>query len=161
MPTFTHAILQTPPQGRVTELISLVQNSTKACGHPLLTSTSFTGGTVPPQDVINLVDFILIHGNSQTPTTMSNLVDTVRKMSQQKPKPIMVNEDDQFNFNETSNNCEAVVSNHASWGYFDYCESDQKGNYIDGYQCPPTNWTINTQRKQDFFNYVQQITTGT
>jgi len=159
-PEFTQALLKPPPNGRITELIQLVQNSTQACGNRIFTGTSFTGGTVPPQEVIDLSDFILIHGNFQDPNSMTNLVQSVRNLTLKSPKPIVVNEDDHYDFNATSNNCEAVVTSHGSWGYYDACTAEQNGNYIDGYQCPPTNWGINTQRKQDFFNYVQQITTG-
>ena len=41
----------------------------------------------------------------------------------------------------------AAVGEYASWGYFDPGES----NYRDGYQCPPVNWGINTDRKRAFF----------
>jgi len=155
---YTHELLK-PPPGRITNLIQQIQSSMKQCHVPILVSTSFTGGTIPSQSVIDISDFILIHGNGQTSTSITNLINTIRKMSTTL-KPIVINEDDHYDFNFTSNNCQASVIDHTSWGYFDGCTSDQAGNYIDGYQCPPTNWTINTQRKQDFFNYVYQITTG-
>ena len=44
-------------------------------------------------------------------------------------------------------------SEHASWGYFDPGESD----YRDGYQSPPVDWGINTDRKRAFFARVREI----
>ena len=31
-------------------------------------------------------------------------------------------------------------------------------DYSDGYQCPPVNWGINTDRKREFFNTLKEIT---
>ncbi len=52
------------------------------------------------------------------------------------------------------NNLIAAVSEHASWGFLDRGVSD----YAEGYQRPPVNWGINTERKQAFFALVQEIT---
>jgi len=68
--------------------------------------------------------------------------------------PILFNEDDHFDFDKPDNNMVAAISKYASWGYFDPGES----NYVDGYQCPPVNWGINTERKRAFFNLVKQVT---
>jgi hypothetical protein len=48
----------------------------------------------------------------------------------------------------------AAVGEYASWGYFD----PGSNNYRDGYQCPPVNWGINTDRKKAFFSFLKQVT---
>jgi len=48
----------------------------------------------------------------------------------------------------------SALTNYASWGYFDPGEN----NYYDSYQSPPVNWSINTERKQRFFNKIKEIT---
>jgi len=68
--------------------------------------------------------------------------------------PILFNEDDHFLFDQPSNNLLAAISAYASWGYFDPGKSD----YSDGYQSPPVNWGINSERKKAFFSLVQEIT---
>jgi hypothetical protein len=70
------------------------------------------------------------------------------------PKPILFNEDDHFNFDQPTNNFIAAIGQYASWGYFD----PGAGDYGDGYQCPPVNWSINTERKRSFFRLVGEIT---
>jgi hypothetical protein len=52
------------------------------------------------------------------------------------------------------NNMIGAISEHASWGLLDKGVSD----YQDGYQRPPVNWGINTQRKKAFFRLVREIT---
>jgi len=71
-----------------------------------------------------------------------------------RPMPILFNEDDHFNFEQPVNNMRKALSVYASWGYFDPGLS----NYRDGYQCPPVNWGINTERKRAFFNLVKEVT---
>ena len=68
--------------------------------------------------------------------------------------PILFNEDDHFDFEKPMNNLLAAVAEYASWGFFDPGQS----NYQDGYQSPPVNWGINTERKRAFFGKVQEIT---
>ena len=68
--------------------------------------------------------------------------------------PILFNEDDHFDFDQPDNNMLAAVSEYASWGYFDPGESD----YRDGYQSPPVNWGINTDRKRSFFGLLRTVT---
>jgi hypothetical protein len=70
-----------------------------------------------------------------------------------RPIPILFNEDDHFNFDQEWNNFVAAISRYASWGYFDPGAND----YADGYQSPPVNWGLNTERKRDFFELAQEI----
>jgi hypothetical protein len=68
--------------------------------------------------------------------------------------PVLINEDDHFRFGDADNHLLAALSEYTSWGYFDPGKSD----YSDGYQCPPVNWGINTQRKREFFEKLKEIT---
>jgi hypothetical protein len=47
-----------------------------------------------------------------------------------------------------------ALEGYASWGYFDPGKSD----YSDGYQCPPVNWGISTDRKRAFFRLLKEVT---
>lgn len=58
-----------------------------------------------------------------------------------------------FDFDKPQNNFVAAVGEYAGWGYFDPGES----NYREGYQCPPVNWGLNTERKQAFFAKLKVI----
>jgi hypothetical protein len=54
------------------------------------------------------------------------------------------------------NNFIAAVSEHASWGYFDY---RMKGEGFDeGYQSMPVNWTSSSDRKRGFYKLCAEIT---
>ena len=48
----------------------------------------------------------------------------------------------------------AAVSEYCGWGYFD----PGKNNYVDGYQSPPVNWTLNTPTKKAFFEKLREVT---
>jgi len=82
------------------------------------------------------------------------MVRLTREVPGYRPMPILFNEDDHFDFDKPLNNMLAAVGEYASWGYFDPGES----NYVDGFQCPPTNWRINTDRKKAFFSKLKEIT---
>ncbi|MFA0783767.1 FG-GAP repeat domain-containing protein [Fervidibacter sacchari] len=135
---YDHAILKPP---RITELIRLAQERSH---HTIPVSVSFTGGALPPDEVLKAVDFVLLHGNGQTPERIRQMVQTVRAKLQAwgMPKPIVFNED-----GTDLRNMEAALSEGASWGYFDA----GRNNYRDGFQSPPTNWLINTPSKRAFF----------
>jgi hypothetical protein len=148
---YDHPILQ---PGRVHELIERVQRTTKD-GRRLLVSTSYGGGTVPKENVVRASDFLLIHGNGVSdPKRISEMVRQTREVKGYRPVPILFNEDDHFDFDKPENNFLAAVSEYCSWGYFD----PGKSNYVDGYQSPPVNWGINTERKRGFFQLCKKIT---
>jgi hypothetical protein len=147
---YDHAILK---QDRVHELIDLARKA--AGGGKLLMGTSYGGGTVPLPNVVKTSDFILIHGNGvKDPRRIGEMVRQTRQVDGYKPMPILFNEDDHFDFDKPSNNMMSAISEYASWGYFDPGASD----YKDGYQCPPVNWGINTERKKAFFGLLKQVT---
>ncbi len=151
---YDHAILQPP---RVHELITRAKSRTGKQGGRLLVSTSYGGGKVPDANVVESADFLLLHGNGVSdPQRLAEMVRKTRGVKGYEPKPILVNEDDHFNFDQASNNFVAATSEYCSWGYFDPGES----NYRDGYQCPPVNWGLNTERKQAFFALLKEIALG-
>lgn len=136
---YDHEILQPP---RVHELIRLARERGEGM---FLISTSFGGGTVPPDSVIEESDFILMHGNHQSSEKIHEMVKIVRKKTD---KPIVFNED-----STNIDNLEDAFKEGASWGYYD----QGKSNYWDGFQSPPTNWAINTDTKKAFFNKVAEL----
>lgn len=151
---YDHAILK--PQ-RIHELINVVKetSSQKGQGQRLLVGTSYGGGTIPTTNVVQVSDFLLIHGNGvKDPNRIAEMVELTRRVPAYRPMPILFNEDDHFEFDKPANNFLKAVGAYASWGYFDPGASD----YSDGYQCPPVNWGINTERKKAFFNLLKQVT---
>lgn len=150
---YDHAILK--PE-RVSELIRRVQQTTRD-GRRLLTSVSFGGGRVPRRAVMEAADFILIHGNGvKDAKAMAGFLAKVKTAAKGLTKPIVNNEDDHFDFDQPDNNFITSVREHVSWGYFD----PGKSIYRDGYQCPPANWGLNTERKRGFFGLLKQMTGG-
>ncbi|MEM2169970.1 MAG: VCBS repeat-containing protein, partial [Candidatus Bathyarchaeia archaeon] len=137
-PGYDHEIIK--PK-RVVELISLAKEISDG---DLPVSTSFCGGIIPPDNILRAVDFVLLHGNGQTPEGIISMVSAVRSRLQSfgMPKPIVFNED-----STDLRNMEAALSEGASWGYYD----QGRNNYRDGFQSPPTNWLINTPSKRAFF----------
>ncbi|MGQ9631597.1 MAG: hypothetical protein ACUVXI_15000 [bacterium] len=144
---YDHDIIK--PQ-RVHELINRVKKLSEG---KLLVSTSFSGGAIPPESVISSADFILVHGNGQTPERIRGMVKLIRSMPAfiSNPKPIVFNED-----GTNLDNMLAAFDEYASWGYYDQGEN----NYRDGFQSPPVNWSINTEKKRVFFELVRKITGG-
>jgi len=144
---YGHPILQ--PE-RVHELIERVKVRTRW----LLVSTSYGGGTIPHENVVRSADFLLIHGNGvDDPERIAEMVRQTRRVPGYRPMPILFNEDDHYDFDKPRNNLLAAVSEYCSWGYLDI----GKNNYVDGYQSPPVNWGLNTERKRAFFTRVKEI----
>ncbi|PKA97750.1 hypothetical protein B0O79_1419 [Flavobacteriaceae bacterium MAR_2009_75] len=142
-------------QDRIHELISRVKKSAPN----LLVSTSFNGNTLPPDKVVEVSDYVLIHGNGVSdPARITQMVEQVRAMPSYRPMPIVFNEDDHFDFEKPSNNFVEAVKAYASWGYFDFRMEGE--NFDDGYQSVPVNWGISSPRKKAFFNKLEEITGG-
>lgn len=147
---YDHEILQ--PR-RVHELIGRVQARRRG-GRRFLAGTSYGGGTVPGEDVARVSDFLLMHGNGVgDPNRIADMVRRARNLRNYRPMPILFNEDDHFDFDRPQYNMRAALSAYASWGYFD----PGKSNYRDGYQSPPVQWGINTDRKRAFFEKVREV----
>jgi hypothetical protein len=139
----------------VHELIERVKSLETPAGRRLLVGTSYGGGTVPGDTVVRSSDFLLLHGNGVgDPARIAEMVRQTRARPSYRPMPILFNEDDHFDFAKPANNMLAAVGEYASWGYFD----PGKNNYCDGYQSPPVQWQINTDRKRDFFRLLGEMT---
>ncbi len=151
--SYDHAVLK---PDRVHELIRRVRQRSDP-SHRLLVGTSYGGGTIPDENVVRAADFLLLHGNGVSdPKVIAWMVRETRKVPGYRPMPILFNEDDHFDFDKPANNLSAAVSEYCSWGFFD----PGRGDYRDGYQCPPVQWGINTPRKRAFFEKLGEITGG-
>ena len=146
--SYEQPLIQAP---RIHELIDLCRETCKR-RYPI--SASFNGGSIPHANVVRAADYILMHGNGvKDPARITAMVESVKQVDGFRPMPIVFNEDDHFDFDQPANNFVNAVRAGASWGYFDPGASD----YSDGYQCPPVNWTINTERKRQFFALSREI----
>lgn len=129
---------------RITELFD---EARKIASFPV--SASFNGNSIPTDNVIAAADYILMHGNGvKDPKRIAEMVDTVRASRNYRGQPVVINEDDHFDFDRPMNNMIAAVSRYCSWGYFD----------PEGYQSPPVNWGIDTERKKAFFRLLKEMT---
>ncbi|WP_289037679.1 hypothetical protein [uncultured Zobellia sp.] len=150
--SYQHTIIG---EHRIHELISRVKKNAPS----LLVSTSFNGNTLPPNKVVEVSDYVLIHGNGvSNPARITEMVSQVRALPSYRPMPIVFNEDDHFDFDKPSNNFVEAVKAYASWGYFDFRMKDE--GFDDGYQSVPVNWEISSPRKKAFFDKLQEITGG-
>ena len=118
---------------------------------------------VPTEKVIESSDFILRHGNGMhDPVEITKRVLETRNTPSYTGQPIFFNEADHFEFENESNNFVAALEQRAGWGFFDPGPgaggTAAYGNYVDGYQNPPINWTINTPRKESFFWILSKLT---
>jgi hypothetical protein len=158
LPRYTHDIIQTP---RCHELIERVQKrSTDKVDTPagrLLVSSSMRGNALPPDNVVAVADFLLLHGNHVSATArVRQMVDQCRQLPGYRGQPILFNEDDHFGFDANDNHMLAALSRYASWGYFDYRQPGE--DYHEGFQSLPVDWTISSPRKRGFFDLLAQVT---
>lgn len=150
---YDHEILM--PE-RVHELINMVKGMKKK-GYRYLVSTSYGGNFVPKPNVVQASDFILIHGNGvKGYDAMRSLIEKTRGVDGYRTMPVVVNEDDHFDFDQEKNNFVAAVEEYVSWGYFDYRKDGE--DFSVGYQTVPVDWGIHSDRKKAFFNKVKEIT---
>jgi hypothetical protein len=142
---YDHEILK---PARVHELIDLVKN-TKRGGRRLLAGTSYGGGTPATGNVAASSDFLLLHGNGpDDPGRIRKMIRASRALPEYKPMPVLINEDDHFRFNDPENHFLVSLQERVSWGYFD----------PEGYQCPPVNWGLDTDRKRQWFAKCKEVT---
>lgn len=155
---YTHEIIRA---SRGHELIELIQSrSAGKISTPagrLLVSTSMSGGVIPPENIVSVADFLLLHGNHVAgPARIRQMVEECRQLSSYRGQPILFNEDDHFDFEAPDNHLLAALSRYASWGYFDYRMPGE--DYYEGFQSVPVDWTISTDRKRGFFDLIAKIT---
>ncbi len=151
--SYDHAILL---PDRVHELIERVRK-TQLDGRRMLVGTSYGGGGIPEENVVRASDFLLIHGNGVSESKrITEMIQQTRAVQGYRPMPVLFNEDDHENFDQTENNFAAALADHVSWGWFDY---RRQGEGIEeGYQSPPVDWGISSDRKRAFFGYLAEIT---
>lgn len=153
VPKYDHEILK---PARVHELILRVRGMERG-GHRLLAGTSYGGGSVPEENVVRASDFLLLHGNGvKDPARIGGMVRQTRAVKGYRPMPILFNEDDHENFDRPENHFTAAVAERASWGWFDYRRKGEGPG--EGYQSPPVNWGISSDRKRGFFKLLAEIT---
>lgn len=145
---------------RCHELIELVQARSKdhldtEAGR-LLVSTSMRGGTQPPDPIMRVADFILLHGNHvDGPDRIRDMVRKARSNPAYRGQPILFNEDDHFDFDAEDNHMLAAIGEYAGWGYFDYRMAGEGPN--EGYQSVPADWQTNSDRKRGFFDLLAKV----
>ena len=150
---YDHEILK---PARVPELIELAKGLRRN-GRRLLVGASYGGGSPAGANVVKVSDFLLLHGNgADDPARIRKMIQASRQTSTWRPMPVLINEDDHFRFDEPENHMMEALRNYASWGFFEPGKSD----YSEGYQCPPVNWGINTERKRQFFARLKAVTGG-
>jgi hypothetical protein len=150
-----HEILKDP---HVHKLISHVRSKDRN-GYRFFVGTSYGGGSIPSPEVVDVSDFILIHGNGVSePERITEMIQQVRALPTYTTKPILFNEDDHYDFDKPTNNMLSALQGYASWGFFDYRRDGEEFN--EGYQSVPVDWGINSDRKQGFFNLLKEITGG-
>lgn len=152
IPAFSHDIIKPPRCG---ELIALA----KARAPGIAVSTSFKGGVVPPDHLMAVCDYILLHGNRvDHPDGIRAQVAGTRASAAYRGQPILFNEDDHFDFDQEDNNFVAAVQGGAGWGFFDYRRIRE--GFVEGYQSLPVDWGINSERKRGFFRLLAEMTGG-
>ncbi len=158
---YDHAILRCD---RVHELINIVRNI-EIDGRRLYVSTSLAGGHVPTDNIVEVSDFVLIHGNGvQNHERITEISQIVRDKEVYRPMPLVNNEDDipwrneDQGWGEDGNNFVASVKSYTGWGYFDFRRPDERHDYNLGFQSIPVNWQISSDRKWDFFKLLAEIT---
>lgn len=153
VPLYDHDVLE--PQ-QVAKLIKRIKQKEKN-GFRFLVSTSFGGNVIPVREVIEVSDFILLHGNNvERPERISAMVQAARMISGPNSKPIIFNEDDHYDFDRQTHNFVNAITSYASWGYFDYRREGE--SFLEGYQSVPVDWSINSRRKKAFFEKLAEIT---
>jgi hypothetical protein len=122
----------------------------------LLVSSSFTRA-MPSDAYFGAADYVLLHGNGITPPDRLREHIRSRKANPAyRGQPLLINEDDHFDFDQPDNNMLASIGEFCGWGYFDYRMSRE--GYSNGFQSLPVDWTINSSRKRGFFDLLARVT---
>jgi hypothetical protein len=146
------------------ELVARVQSRSagrvKTGAGRLLVSTSFATGIALPGKLLETADYVLYHGNGlATPDAVRARAKAIRATPGYRGQPLLINEDDHFDFDRPDNNMLAAVEEYSGWGYFDYRQI--RDRFEDGYQSLPVDWGINSARKKGFFNLLADVTGAT
>jgi hypothetical protein len=126
----------------------------------LLVSTSFANGSALPGKLLQTADYVLYHGNGLAmPDAVRARAKAIRATPGYRGQPLLINEDDHFDFDKPDNNMLAAVEEYSGWGYFDYRQI--RDRFEDGYQSLPVDWGINSARKKGFFGLLADVTGAT
>jgi len=154
------------------QLIEAVQQITLNGRRLLVSSSVHPENFLPDGRWQRVQDFYLPHGNNVWADELRVKLQEL-KMSdafQENPRPIVVNEDSIH-----VDSLEAAIDEYASWGYysqgygcggrwkhgrFDWLAKEREDGYEDlsGFQTVPVNWSLNTERKREFFERLAKIT---
>jgi hypothetical protein len=150
---YDHAILRCD---RIHELIERAAHRERS-GYRFLVSSSLQGGSLPPAEIVEKSDYVILHGNGVSrPERITAMINDVRAGPVYRPMPIVFNEDDNYDFDKPINNFVAATMAYASWGYFD---RRYRGDPFEaGFQSVPVDWKISHERKRAFFNLLAEIT---
>jgi hypothetical protein len=146
---------------RCHELIALAQAHSRGKFETpsgrLMVSTSLAFPKPVPDKIMEVADFLLIHGNGTHHPDSVRLQILRNKLSKAyRGQPIVSNEDDHYDFDKPDNNFFAAIGEGVSWGFFDY-RMNREG-YAEGFQSLPVDWSISTNRKKGFFNLLKNVT---
>ena len=146
------------------ELVARVQSRStgkvKTKAGRLLVSTSFAMPPALPGRLLETADYVLYHGNGlATPDAIRAKAREIRATPGYRGQPLLINEDDHFDFDKPDNNMLAAVEEYSGWGYFDYRQIRER--FQDGYQSLPVDWGINSVRKKGFFSLLAEVTGST
>ena len=146
------------------ELVQRVQSHSagrvKTKAGRLLVSTSFATGSALPGKLLETADYVLYHGNGlATPDAVRARANEIRATPGYRGQPLLINEDDHFDFDKPDNNMLAAVEEYSGWGFFDYRQIRER--FEDGYQSLPVDWRIDSVRKRGFFSLLAQVTGST
>jgi hypothetical protein len=146
------------------ELVARVQSRSagkvKTKAGRLLVSTSFAAPPPLPGKLLQTADYVLYHGNGlATPDAIHAKAREIRATPGYRGQPLLINEDDHFDFDKPDNNMLAAVEEYSGWGYFDYRQIRER--FQDGYQSLPVDWGINSVRKKGFFRLLAEVTGST
>ncbi len=159
IPLYEHEVLTA---SKVHTLIERVRE-TEHKGRRLLAGTSVSGRVAPTAEIVGASDFVLLHGNHlDDPNEITSRIEATRALHTYRSQPLVFNEDDHFDFGRPENNFFNALAGRAGWGYFDPGQGAGGraafGDYVEGYQNPPINWSINTDRKTAFFEALREVT---
>lgn len=153
---YHHPIIEV---GRAHELIARVQERSagrvESRAGRLLASTSMMFGH-PPGRIMALADVVLLHGNAaKRPARLAGAIDTCRAEPAWRGQPLVVNEDDHFDFDQPDNAMLTAIRRRVGWGLFDYRMEGE--GFDDGFQSVPVNWQISSPRKRAFFDLLARV----
>lgn len=153
-PTYRPPILRVD---RVHELIARVRDTRAPDGRRLLVGTSFPVKVMPTVEAVRASDFVLLHGNAfPDSAALVAKIRATRALDPARAIPVLVNEDDHFDFEAPDGRLAAAVAEHVSWGWFDWRRQGE--SFGEGYQSVPVDWSMSSVRKRAFHAKIAEIT---